>query len=89
MVCIGSLVILFFAILIVAGAFFATYNKKTPKKTKENFVVQPCYTCEYGWDKCYDSCLSIYDQAKSEICKEQCNDMFLLKNAPNTEIFYP
>lgn len=43
------------------------------KPKVENFVIQPCYTCGNKWDDCYDKCLNIYDQEKSEICKQQCN----------------
>lgn len=68
----GNFILFLIIILIIGGIFYQEMNK-----FKESFTVQPCYTCGYKWDDCYDKCLNIYDQEKSEICKKKCNDNYL------------
>ena len=45
---------------------------------KEKFVYSPCLPNDY-WDKCLDNCETIYDQAKSQICKNKCNNFLMDK----------
>jgi len=68
----GNMLFIIIIIFIIGGMIYQEINKK-----RENFVVQSCYTCGHKWDDCYDNCLNIYDQARSEICKEKCNDNYL------------
>ena len=59
-------------ILILAFVIIITLTTIYHQR-KEKFLYSPCLPNDY-WDKCLDKCELIYDQAKSQICKNKCNN---------------
>lgn len=58
-----------FLIIIIGSLLFI---KQKFYNTKESFPIPVCPPTS-KWDKCLENCELIYDQAKSQICKNKCN----------------
>ena len=65
MIAIGLLFLIIFAIM---------YYKKNAENLTFNYIP---HHINSKWDKCYNNCDNILDQAKFEICKENCNKKYL------------
>jgi len=68
------ILILVFIIVIILTTIF--------HQRKEKFVYSPCLPNDY-WDTCLDKCELLYDQSKSQICKNRCNE-YLMKKLKNS-----
>jgi len=59
--------------IILLGAYIGNSNKEDLM-----VVVRNNYKPNgKKWVPCHNSCYNIYDQARSEICKETCNNKYL------------